>query len=704
MVYKEQCAAGSILKIDQDDGGFEDEEEDPRPGVVCIVATSGSGKTQLLRFMASTGRSCAKSTSAATVSNPFSSWRSRLVIMGVNLNSTFQVTETEAQLLAEGLIDFKHLTTLRLVYFERVNLQLSRRVSFSQYIKALNFALREGVLKKNKMNEEVEELLERRGGRGEEGCPLLIFVDEVSKIGNTIDQPLQILQAHIASNVAKYAARGGTVPSVVALIVAGACRVADDAGGSVMLTAPESELLKEGVTVVSGRDAPHYLGLVEDPEKCIPMCLSALQVLAKKGFYLYTEETDSTELASLLQADHAEEPRAASARAVELLTPMARSLAYATGGHARTVVKLCLLLRGLQVDENVSDVLSLVITKDFTRSVNKLWKRATEEERNNFLATLILGETVDCADPCFPSLGAAGITSWDWARRCGLIYGAGDEFVPRVSPIMLRRLLRNASPFSLLFYDCLKQQVDGGQTSSWKEWEILCCVREWAHSIARSLRSSVNRQYSAVTLKSLLGEHASYCGSGSLLKDTIVDASHARSGWSRHNLQTLLSWERTPQEKDLLDKVWLLTERTGGVDAVMFFRCIKCPRDPSLEGKLIMVSMQNKFKDLLGDAKKDKNNLLSTKEVYNGWNNMATACGPFWEHWRKRVVYWVLLIKDVQAKFNMDDASEVDVADAACRAATVVTKKADLPTAFGGTVYHNCLVPGVLYASFVQRY
>lgn len=708
MVYEEQCAAETVFKVDLEEGGsvFDgDEPEDRRPGVVCIVATSGSGKTQLVRFMASSGRPSVNEVSEATKNGSYTAWRDRLVIMGVNFNSHFQMTEEETELLAGEFIDFKHLTILRLVYFERADLGPSRRVSFSQYIQAVDFALREGVLNKKLMNREVQQLLIRRAGRGKEDDPLLVVVDEVSKIANTIEKPLQTLQAHVASNSAEYAARDGRVPSVVALIVAGACRVADDGGGSVLLTASESQLLKEGATVVSGRDAPHYLGLVEDPEECIPLCLAALQVLAKNGLYVHSQEIDSTELAKLLRADYAETPRAASARAVELLTPMARSLAYATGGHPRTVVKLSQKLCRLTADDDVSSVLGHVISKDFTRSVQQLWQRATLEERNNFLATLILGEAVDCEDSCFPSLGTVeqtvDISSWDWARRCGLIYGVGDEFVPRVSPIMLRRLLRRASSSSLLFYDCLKLQVDGGQTSSWMEWETLCCAREWAHSIARSLRSS---EYSAVTLGSLLGADSSYCGPGSLLREMLVDASHARSGWSRHNLQTLLSWEGTFQENDLLDKVWLLTEGTAGVDAVMFFRCVKCPHDPTLEGKLVMVAMQHKFKNLLGDAKKDKKNLPSAKVVYEGWNNMATAFGPFWECWRERVVNWVLVNMEVQAKFNMDDVANVADPDPACGAATIVTSKTDLPTAFGATIYHNCLSPGVLLKSVVRRY
>lgn len=78
--------------------------------------------------------------------------------------------------------------------------------------------------------------------------------------------------------------------------------------------------------------------------------------------------------------------------------------------------------------------------------------------------------------------------------------------------------------------------------------------------MAQSLRSSVHDEYWTVALASLLGAHSSYCGSGWVLKEVLVDASHARSGWSCHSLQTLVCWKETPKEESLLDKAWLLTE------------------------------------------------------------------------------------------------------------------------------------------------
>lgn len=60
MVYDEQSAARTVSQLDLNKGGswYEEKEKDPRPGVVCILASSGSGKTQLMRFMASSRYSC----------------------------------------------------------------------------------------------------------------------------------------------------------------------------------------------------------------------------------------------------------------------------------------------------------------------------------------------------------------------------------------------------------------------------------------------------------------------------------------------------------------------------------------------------------------------------------------------------------------------------------------------------------------------
>lgn len=708
MVYKQQRASAQNTAGAGDEEGaifvLDDEEISRRPGVVCLVGAGGTGKTYLARFMASNTRAVLATEAVAGATPAFLEWLDKLVVVVINFNADFQISEMEAKLVADGLFTFKELCHLRLLYQERANLQRSRRRYFRDFVKAVNFALREGVLTPGLIDEEVTNLLIERVGRGGEDDPMVIIVDEVAKLAATLGGPISILQQHIAQNRTKYRTRDGSLPSVVALVVSAACQVADGCGGSVMSTSTDSRLLREGATVVSGRGAPHYNGLNEDPECCIPMCLAALKSLAMKGLYPYSKEINSTELARVLQADYSKTRPALSPRGEELLTPIARSLAFAAGGHPRTVVEVCCQLATATVGEDVSSLLSGVVTDEFVSALDALWEKASEKDRNDFLATLILAESVDTGESCFPSVPSTEqveeVAAWSWACRCGFVYGVGSTIVPWMSPIMLRRLLRRRSSSSLLFYKCLKQQVEGGSSPSWMAWEMLCSSREWAHSIARSLRPG---SYEAVTLGSLFGKNSTYCGDGLLLNTVLVNASHARVGVSHHNLQTLLSWEGTARERELLDQVWLLTEGTVGVDAIMFFRCVRCTYDPTLSGKLIVVGMQCKFKNLLADEHKAKQGLLSTEVIYKNWKNMPTpdAFGSFWEKWRGRFVTWTVVNKEAQASFDMSAQSRTNPE---CASASIVTTKKDLPLAFGDTIYKNLMAPGVLLKCVVQRY
>lgn len=121
--------------------------------------------------------------------------------------------------------------------------------------------------------------------------------------------------------------------------------------------------------MLSGRAVPHYNGLVEDPEGCIPLCLAALVQLTRKGLYLYSREVNSTELADLLRQDFHGQRRDLSARGVELLTPIARSLAFATGRHLRTAVKLYTAVVGSKNGEDFATVLKDIVDVDFGRAL-----------------------------------------------------------------------------------------------------------------------------------------------------------------------------------------------------------------------------------------------------------------------------------------------------------------------------------------------
>lgn len=710
MVYTEQVGAAALLCDDDSDPDLavDSKKSTPRPGAVCIVASSGSGKTFLLQRMAADGVNPLSTVGAGAADPTFLDWLRRVVIVAVNFNAQYQITHREAALVKDGVFSFEDLVRLRLIYCELANLDTDDKMAFRDFITCTDFAVREGVLSERLREQETEQLLLERAGRGAGTNPIILFVDEVAKIGETKDVPVQTLREYVSANAKRFEDADGFVPSIVALLVSACCHVADGGGASVLSSSTESRLVQDGATVLSGRRAPHYNGLVDNPEDCVPLCLAALTRLARRGLYLYSREIDSTVLARVLHedvADHHDGGQFLSPRSVELLTPIARSLAFAVGGHLRTAVQLFLAVRAANDQQDVGAMLNAIVTDGFNKAASELWDASSEEDRNQFMATLILGKEVDYTDTAFSSscadlLPGGAPPKWDYVRRRGLVYGSGSPFRPRLSPIMLRRLLKRESSKNLLFQPSLSSLVDTSAAPSWMQWESFCCGREWAHSIARSLERD---EFKAVRLGELLGKGSTHCGEGDLLSRTLVNASVPRSGVSCHNLQTLLSWEGTPQEANLTSRVWLLTEKTPGIDAIMFFKCVQCVTNPELEGKLVAVGMQYKFTNLVTEDKKQKVNLLSLKVVNDGWSNLAAdkAFGPYWAKWMDRLVYWCISFLEAQTSFDM---MELKRTSPACVDAAIVTVKSDLIHAFDATTFHNSMAPGVLMKCVVQPF
>lgn len=584
----------------------------PRPGVVCVVASSGAGKTFLMQQMLADVGACISAKDAAVADPTFLDWLGGAVVMAVNFNSYFRISEIEAELVEDEVLTFEDLVRVRLVFCERADLERCGKSGFYNHIRCLNFALRRGVLTSAMLREDATDLMVKRGGRGAPDDALIILVDEVAIIGKTKGGAAVPLRRYLYKNAALYEDEDGVIPSVVALLVSACCRVADEGGGSVLSSATESRLVQEGATVLSRRKAPHYNGLIEDPEGCVPLCLDALKGLARRGLYLYSREVDSTELAEVLRRDLQGGRGDLSERGVVLLTPIARSLAYATGGHVRTAVEL--------------------------------YCRVVDSEDGEDVAAML-----------------------------------NDE---------------------LAFKACLDAQVDRSAAPSWMLWESVCCYREWAHSIARSMYP---KRFSAVSIGDLFGKGSLYCGGGDLLTTVRVNASVPRTGVGQHNLQTLLSWEGTDKEVNLENCVWLLTEKTYGVDALAFFRCVKCDHMPELESKLIAVGIQNKFKNLVGHAEKQKQNLFSADVVYKSWSLLPNgqSFGRYWSDWKERFVYWGVAYLDAQVKFDMNKKADTN---RMCADNSIVTTKQQLAFALDSTTFHNTMAPGALLKCVVQHF
>lgn len=676
----------------------------PRPGVVCVVASSGAGKTFLMQQMLADVGACISAKDAAVADPTFLDWLGGAVVMAVNFNSYFRISEIEAELVEDEVLTFEDLVRVRLVFCERADLERCGKSGFYNHIRCLNFALRRGVLTSAMLREDATDLMVKRGGRGAPDDALIILVDEVAIIGKTKGGAAVPLRRYLYKNAALYEDEDGVIPSVVALLVSACCRVADEGGGSVLSSATESRLVQEGATVLSRRKAPHYNGLIEDPEGCVPLCLDALKGLARRGLYLYSREVDSTELAEVLRRDLQGGRGDLSERGVVLLTPIARSLAYATGGHVRTAVELYCRVVDSEDGEDVAAMLNDFISEEFELALTDVWDAASMEDRNIFLAKLILQDAVFYSAVAFPSLvGKLPGTArpvWDYVRRRGLVFGSGSPFVGRLSPLMLRQILARESSDELAFKACLDAQVDRSAAPSWMLWESVCCYREWAHSIARSMYP---KRFSAVSIGDLFGKGSLYCGGGDLLTTVRVNASVPRTGVGQHNLQTLLSWEGTDKEVNLENRVWLLTEKIYGVDALAFFRCVKCDHMPELESKLIAVGIQNKFKNLVGDAEKQKQNLFSADVVYKSWSLLPNgqSFGRYWSDWKERFVYWGVAYLDAQVKFDMNKKADTN---RMCADNSIVTTKEQLAFALDSTTFHNTMAPGALLKCVVQHF
>lgn len=135
---------------------------------------------------------------------------------------------------------------------------------------------------------------------------------------------------------------------------------------------------------------------------------------------------------------------------------------------------------------------------------------------------------------------------------------------------------------------------------------------EVAHSIARSRQPD---QFAAISLKKLMAaEGCAYAGNGYLLEDALVDASRKRKGVVVRDVRAILP--RTVADDEILDYVYQLPENFPGIDAVMFFRCVSCPRNPKLVGKNLAFVIQYKHSGA------EASTTLTPGKVVSNWRSL----------------------------------------------------------------------------------
>lgn len=176
----------------------------PCPGVVCVVASSGAGKTFLMQQMLADVGACISAKDAAVADPIFLDWLGGAVVMAVNFNSYFRISEIEAELVEDEVLTFEDLVRVRLVFCERADLERCGKSGFYNHIRCLNFALRRGVLTSAMLREDATDLMVKRGGRGAPDDALIILVDEVAIIGKTKGGAAVPLRRYLYKNAALY--------------------------------------------------------------------------------------------------------------------------------------------------------------------------------------------------------------------------------------------------------------------------------------------------------------------------------------------------------------------------------------------------------------------------------------------------------------------------------------------------------------------
>lgn len=280
-------------------------------------------------------------------------------------------------------------------------------------------------------------------------------------------------------------------------------------------------------------------------------------------------------------------------------------------------------IRSLQLP--VKDVLLQVASDLSLGLAEKYWSDALREAPdalNDMLSTIILSKLVSHGEVCLPAMSGRPAITWDLARRAGLVLGSGSRFRPRLSVVVMVKLLEREDSKKLVFYDMLRQQLgltasqrtpsSGTEVGTWRRWEVFAPETEVAHSIARSRQPD---QFAAISLKKLMAaEGCAYAGNGYLLEDALVDASRKRKGVVVRDVRAILP--RTVADDEILDYVYQLPENFPGIDAVMFFRCVSCPRNPKLVGKNLAFVIQYKHSGA------EASTTLTPGKVVSNWRSL----------------------------------------------------------------------------------
>ncbi|KAK1859901.1 hypothetical protein I4F81_002493 [Pyropia yezoensis] len=666
---------------------------DDRTRLVSVPASSGSGKTFLLQDVA---RHADKHFAECGFDRQLASWASSVVVFAVNFNSHFLVSDLEVKLIKKGKLKLKHLTVLRLVFLELADLTSARSL-FQKFLVAVKKELNAGHCTRQQIELEARSLLQCRGGRAAHNAPVILLVDEVSKL-TTLKAGGDLAKWRVAKE--KSASVHDAVTRITSDLLAAAYELTDKADGVTFVSSLDYMTASRAATI-SGRSVDVVSDLYcSEPEQLWCIIYEGLRKLTSNGYMITRDAADCGEhyyniRTDLFIARDAGAQPVLSDRTKARLDADARALSYLSGGHMRTAVELAnwlaqaggLVMAG-RPHVSVKLLLKAIKGVASTTMAQNTWGMAAAADIDSVLSVVLLNLPVQGHQEVFRETRATAspVTAtkipavWDEARYQSVVQGAGEDFRPRMPPLSLHQVMQLDGAKSCLLYlplTALLRQVD---TTADQRWEQAGCDLEWLQSCCRSLHPT---EFKDITLAQLLNVNkTAYAGHGPLLRTVRVDASHARTGCTDSNLQLLLAQAERQGDSILLDQVHRLRNNAESLDAVWFFRVVGGRGAGALVGKVIMVGVQFKFSHATCTG-------LYPGTIYKDWDNLHKLLGKHYDKWVDRFVYLDYADRKVSSFPNgLTKRRHGQAIPNHCAEHSVVRGRKDLEACVGATAYH----------------
>ncbi|KAK1868929.1 hypothetical protein I4F81_011411 [Pyropia yezoensis] len=676
---------------------------DSRYGAVGMVAGAGSGKTYLLEQIASKARGSSVFQADETAMVKLCEGIRPYV---VNFGLYWKLRAAEAYLLVDKnvMFSFDDLVNLRLLFMHFADVSaLYVESHFTRFVAAVNLAVRSNDLSAQDLESETVALLQSNCNEVDDVLPV-VLVDEVGRTDDVKEKACRTLLGLIADNQDLYTVND-QLHSPSTLLLSAACNIVQQAGGNVITTFMSSYLSARCATLsgrrifpvggLFGRNALAYQAVFVDV---------LVRVAGKNGFYLAVDGAMSGSHGTLqaIVAARAKLERSDSygvkVAALEdlraAMIPIANGMCYSAGGHARTVVQLHNELFKAGMKRHSTSLLTLIerVSSNLLLSeAEDCWVAASNDDRDNLLAALTLGEEVSRRDVCFPerlhpTTGdvLSKNISYDDARLMGLVVGQGERFQPSIPPVALFLLMESAK--GSLFYPVMHAELglgkeepgtfDTAREVPWMRWEDFFMRYQAVVSMARSKRKE---RYNAVSLAEVLAVNgAIYLGDGPLLRDNLVDASTPRTQVLQRDLLAILTARGGGVAKERAKTIYQLPYGTPGADAVVFFRTVGAKPD------WVMVLMQFRHSRDDASTKVRPADVIADWEKFPGEHVMGRK---YFTMWRNRLVYLNASKREHEGFPGALQSKNEDVVNV-CSQHSVVLSMANLEAALGPTFYN----------------